>query len=146
MSKRLLKNIIFILVLLFVIAAAAGYFSWNKPHINIVKAPAIEISAVTLYKLFITDSIQAKSLYVNKVLNVPGTVKTIAVNQEHQQIILLKTSEADASVNCTMEKNTAEIKVGDQVSIKGFCVGYIGGEAAMGLRGDVFLTRCYRSA
>ena len=144
MKARLTKNIILIFVALVVIALIAGYTLWNKPHMDILKTEAIETNAVNLYKIFITDSTEAKTTYVNKVLNVSGTVKTVSVNQEHQQIILLKTSEPDASVNCTMEGSAIGIKVGDQILLKGLCVGYIGGEADMGLPGDVFLVRCYR--
>lgn len=144
METRPIKNTILIFVALVVIALIAGYTLWNKPHMDIRETEAIETNAVNLYKIFITDSTEAKTTYVNKVLNVFGIVKSVSVNQEHQQIILLKTSEPDASVNCTMEGNAVGIRVDDQVLLKGLCVGYIGGEADMGLPGDVFLVRCYR--
>ncbi len=144
METRPIRNTILIFVALVVIALIAGYTLWNKPHMDIRETQAIETNAVNLYKIFITDSTEAKTTYVNKVLNVFGIVKSVSVNQEYQQIILLKTSEPDASVNCTMEGNAVGIRVGDQVLLKGLCVGYSGGEADMGLPGDVFLVRCYR--
>jgi tRNA_anti-like len=144
MKRRLIKNTIFIFVALVVIASIAGYLLWNKPHTNILESETIETSSIDLYKIFITDSTEAKTTYVNKVLNVSGIVKSVSANQEHQQIILLKTSESDASVNCTMEGSGMGIKAGDQILLKGPCVGYIRGETDMGLPGDVFLVRCYR--
>lgn len=126
-------------------AAVAGYFLWNKPHQDIKDANAVETNAIALYNIFITDSAKAKSTYLNKVVIVSGIVKEVSANQEHQQIILLKTSVPDASVNCTMEENTNSFKAGDTIVLKGICVGYIGGDADMGLPGDVFLIRCYRS-
>ena len=144
MKRRSIKNITYIFIALVVIASIAGYLLWNKPHTNILKSEAIETTSVDLYKIFITDSTKAKTNYVNKVLNVSGIVKGVSVNQEHHQIILLKTSESDASVNCTMEDSGLGIKVGDQILLKGLCVGYIPGETEMGLPGDVFLVRCYR--
>lgn len=143
MKKASIKNIIFVFATLVVIALPAIYF-WNKPHTNILETKAIETNAINLYKIFIADSGVAKRTYVNKVLNVSGIVKSVSVNQQHQQIILLKTSEPDASVNCTMENKVMGIKVGDQVLLKGLCVGYISGETDMGLPGDVFMVRCYR--
>ena len=144
MKRRSVKNILFVFVAIVVFALAAVYLLWNKPHTDILETEAIETNAINLYKIFITDSTGAKATYVNKVLNVSGIVKKVSVNQEHQQIILLKTSEPDASVNCTMEGSAQGIKAGDKILIKGLCVGYISGEADMGLPGDVFLVRCYR--
>ncbi len=145
MKRRTIKNILFVLITLVVITSVIGYFLWNKPHADILETKPIETNAITLYKTFITDSAVAKTTYVNKVLNVSGIVKSISVNQQQQQIILLKTTEPAASINCTMEKNAEKIKAGDQVSLKGMCVGYIAGEADMGLPGDVFMIRCYHS-
>ncbi len=104
-------------------AAICGYLLWNKPHTDILEAKALETNAAALYKIFITDSVTAKTTYPNAVLNVSGKVKSVSVNQQHQQIILLKTNGADASVNCTMEENATGIKAGYEVSLKGFCIG-----------------------
>ena len=145
MKSRSIKNIFFVFASLAIMAFATGYFLWNKPHKNIMKTEAIETNAVTLYRTFITDSIKAKGAYVNNVLNVSGIIKNISVNQQNQQVVLLKTSDPDASVNCTMEANAEHIKAGDQVTLKGLCIGYISGDADMGLPGDVFLVRCYLS-
>ncbi len=111
------------------------------PLLKLVPSSEVTVCANASELCHVTE---AKTTYVNKVLNVFGIVKSVSVNQEHQQIILLKTSEPDASVNCTMEGNAVGIRVGDQVLLKGLCVGYSGGEADMGLPGDVFLVRCYR--
>lgn len=145
MQGRVKKNILLIFIALIVIAAFAAYRLWNKPHVDVKDADAVETNAIVLYNTFITDSIKAKSDYLNKVIIVSGTVKEILLNQQNQQIILLKTSVADASVNCTMEENANNYKVGDTIRLKGICAGYIGGDIEMGLTGDVFLVRCYLS-
>jgi hypothetical protein len=145
MSERSKKNILFIFMVLAFTAAVAGYLLWNKPHRNIKNANAIETNANALYNIFIAGSAKAKSTYLNKIVIVSGIVKEVTVNQQHQQIILLKTSVADASVNCTMEESTNSCKAGEAIRLKGICVGFIGGEADMGLPGDVFLIRCYPS-
>ena len=145
MKKRTIKNILLFFAVFVVLASTTGYFLWNKPHKNILATEAIETNAIILYNTFVTDSIKAKKTYVNKVLSITGIVKSVSVNQQHQQIILLKTSEPDASVNCTMETNAIGIKIGGEVLIKGLCIGYINGETDIGLPGDVFLVRCYYS-
>lgn len=145
MSGRFKKNIILIFILIALTVAVAAYLLWNKPHPNIKDANGIETNAIALYNIFITDSAKAKSTYLNKIVVVSGIVKEVSVNQQQQQIILLKTSVSDASVNCTMEENINNCKAGDAICLKGICVGYTSGETDMGLPGDVFLIRCYQS-
>ena len=49
---------------------------WNKPHLNVKDANAVKITAADLYKIFTTDSANAKSKYLNKVVAVSGSGKT----------------------------------------------------------------------
>jgi tRNA_anti-like len=48
--------------------------------------------------------------------------------------VLLKTDDLMFGVNCTMEDD-AQVKTGEQISIKGICTGYLT---------DVVLIRCYK--
>lgn len=121
------------------------YFIWNKPHKNVKDAGAENTTAASLYDLFITDSAKANALYTGKIVQVTGVITQSALNQESQQIILLKTAVAGAAVNCTMEEKTIPVKPGDTITIKGICSGYISGDAEMGLPGDVFIIRGYQS-
>jgi hypothetical protein len=145
MKGKLKRNILIFLIAIVVIAVVTGYMMWNKPHQNVKDANAIKITAIDLYKTFTTDSVKAKSTYLNVVVAVSGEVKQVSRNQQNQQVILLKTQTADASVNCTMEENINNVKAGDTIVLKGICSGYISGDIDMGLPGDVFLIRCYIS-
>jgi hypothetical protein len=145
MTGRLKKNIFFTFIALVLIAVITGFFLWNKPHRNVKDAEAIETNAIDLYHIFISDSAKANATYLDKIVRVSGTISGISVNQKDQKIILLKTSVPGASVNCTMEENINNYKVGDNITLKGICSGYIIGDADMGLTGDVFLIRCYIS-
>ena len=137
--------ILFILIAIGLCAFAIGYLVWNKPHTDVKNADAVETNAISLYNIFTSDSAKAKSAFLDKIIKVSGDVQKVFVNQQQQQIILLRTSVAGASVNCTMEQYTSAIKQGDTVTIKGICSGYIGGDSEMGIPGDVFLIRCYTS-
>ena len=145
MKGKLKKNILIFFIAIVLIAVVSGYLMWNKPHQNVKDADAIKITAIDLYKIFTTDSARAKSKYLNVVVAVSGEVKQVSLNQQNQQIILLKTNTPDASVNCTMEEKANNVKTGDTIVLKGICSGYISGDPDMGLAGDVFLTRCYIS-
>ena len=142
--KKKGRNILFILIGLGLwCGLVISYFVWNKPHQGVRDADAVRTNALTLYKSFTTDSAKAKSAFLNKVVSVSGVVKEVSVNQQQQQIILLKTLVPGAFVNCTMEKSSNNIQQGNKVELKGICIGYIGGDADMGIPGDVFLIRCY---
>jgi tRNA_anti-like len=130
-------------VIIFITVLTAAYLLWNKPHKNVEAAAAVEVAASDLYNLFITDSLKAKKIYVDKVVLVSGQVEKISVNQQQQNIILLKTAVSGAYINCTMEKNAEVFKQHENIKIKGICSGYISGDVEMGLPGDVFIIRGY---
>lgn len=141
MSKK--KLILISAIVLVGAAALTGYMMWNKPHKDVKDANGRQITATELYNLYIADSAKAKSLYTDKVVQVKGEVVKVSANQQNQQVILIKTSVAGACINCTMEQNDTAAKEGSTIIIKGICSGYIGGDADMGLPGDVFLVRAY---
>ena len=145
MVKKFKRYILLTFIAIVAIAVIIIYQIWNNPHQNIKDAFAVKTTANALYNSLTNDSANKKSIFINKVVSVSGEVKQVSENQQNQQIILLKTNIPDGSVNCTMEENANDINVGDTILLKGVCSGYIGGDVDMGLPGDVFLIRCYRS-
>lgn len=145
MKKKTKRNVFLIFITIVIAIAVVGYIIWNKPHVNINNANASKTTAIALYSSLSKNDTISKSLYFNKVVEVSGEITQISLNQQHQQIILLKTNVSGGSVNCTMEEKMNNIKAGDMIVLKGICKGYIGGDMDMGLPGDVFLTRCYPS-
>ncbi len=139
------KIILITIAAVIVITAITGYVLWNKPYKDVKDADGVKITAVDLYNNFITDSAKAILLYTDKVVLVSGEIIQVNLNQQAQQIILIKTAVAGASVNCTMEEKIAGLELGDKITVKGICSGYISGDADMDLPGDVFLIRGYPS-
>lgn len=137
------KALTIIITIVILVTSVTIYVLWNKPHKNVKDATAVELMAVDLYTVFITDSLKAKSLYVDKVIQVSGEIARLSLNQQAQQIILIKTAVDGGYINCTMEKKNDALKAGDKITLKGICSGYISGDIDMGLPGDVFLVRCY---
>lgn len=138
------KKLILLIVTAIVFAAAVIiYLQWNKPHKNVKDAVASEVAAADLYNIYIADSVKAKSLYTDKVIQVSGEIAKLSFNQQAQQLILIKTAVAGAYINCTMEQIATGYNAGDKIIIKGICSGYISGDIEMGLPGDVFLIRGY---
>jgi hypothetical protein len=125
-----------------------GYILYNKKHFNVENAtPVAEISAVDLHQIFITDSVLAKSKFIgnennHKVIKVTGKVTVIKNDQQGNTILLLKTTNDDAFINCTMEGKIADVTIGSTIVIKGVCTGY-NYDADMGIPGDVIVVRTF---
>lgn len=137
------KKMGWILFVLVLTGAAVVYFVWNKPHQDVASASSIQVTAAALYQAFIKDSAAANLQYIDKVVEVSGTVKAISVNQQQQKVVSLQTGTGDAAINCTMEQKDAVIKEGAAIKIKGICSGLGEGDADLGIMGDVYLIRCY---
>ena len=138
------KKKVFITVsLIILVAVALGSYLWNKPGVNVSGTEGVKASARVLYKIFSTDSLQAKKTYAQQVVEVGGVVTATSVNQQNQTVVLLNTGMQGSNINCTMEGKAERIKNGDSVNIKGICNGLGQGDADMGILGDVYLIRCY---
>jgi uncharacterized protein (DUF1330 family) len=137
------KRIIIPLIFLVLLAAAYGYYLYNKGPLSVVNSTAIKMSAEDLYQLFSTDPGNAIKKYAGKVIAVSGTVESLSTNQQKQMIVLIKTNANGGFINCTMEETDAQIRKNMQVTIKGICSGIGQGDEDLGISGDVYLSRCY---
>ncbi len=141
--NRKLKNILILLILVTLFAAVFGYYLFNKGPVDFRNSNAVKANATKLYELFNTDSTAALNKFSGKILQVSGEVTAISLNQDKQKVILLKTNTGGASVNCTMEEDPGEVNINTMVNIKGICSGIGQGDEDLGIKGDVYLTRCF---
>ena len=147
MTPNTKRMILFSVLCLVAIGAGIGYYLYNKKPLNPNNvSPDAKTTSTELYQAFSTDSSIAKKKFSRKdeVVEVSGVVSNISYNQDKQAIILLKTNEGGASINCTMEGPAENIKEADSISIKGFCTGMGAGDTDLGILGDVYMIRCYR--
>jgi len=144
MQRKLGKYAVLTFVAIIAVTGIISYRIWNKPHPDIRDADAVKTTSITLYNI-LSKKGSDSAIYLNKVVEVSGVIESVSKNEQNQQIILLKTNVSRGSVNCTMEEAVNGKKPGDTIVLKGICSGYIGGDMGMGLPGDVFLIRCYRS-
>ena len=89
--------------MLIIAAVALGLYMYNKGPINVKKARAIHVAAAFLYTAFEKDSIAANKKYAGKIVQVKGIVKEINLNQQNEQVVLLRTASGDASIYTTLE-------------------------------------------
>jgi len=115
-------------------SAYAWFFVWNKPMQDVKNAKAISVPATVIFNEYSANEKTANTKYIDKIVEVTGEVNSVSKNSEGKTVVLLKTDDLMFGVNCTMEDD-AQVKTGEQISIKGICTGYLT---------DVVLIRCYK--
>ena len=134
MKKKLL-----ILGAVFIIGAVSiGLMQYYKPHPDILKAKAdYQLSAKALYDAFDLDEETANSRYLDKIIEVSGTVKSSSTDENGILSFTLNSGNELSGVICQMDHLTQhenlEFMPGSKVSLKGICTGMLM---------DVVLVRC----
>ena len=98
---------------------------FNKPHRDVAKEMGIALSAQQLYDSFRTNEASANSQYLDKAIELTGTVADISTNQEGQKVVNFSTNDPLVMINCTFKTDPGNLKVGDSITFKGICTGYI---------------------
>ncbi|MGZ5244279.1 MAG: OB-fold protein [Bacteroidia bacterium] len=133
MKKWLIAVIIIILAI-----GGTVYYVFNKPKRDIAGSKEdFVITAPALLQEFETDETAANTKYLDKIIAVKGQIASIETTQEGNLNIALATNNEMSTVSCAMlpdEKHkAANIKPGDEFTIKGLCTGMLM---------DVVLTNC----
>ena len=130
-----MKKFIPLIFILIAAVALLSYYMYNKPHAETLNAVAdVVISPAELLASYDLDEKKADQMYLDKIIEIKGSIKTINSLPEGSSISL-DTGNELASVICEFESPDAikKVKVGDVVKIKGFCTGKLS---------DIILTRC----
>jgi hypothetical protein len=137
------KKFLLILFLVVLGTITIGYYFYNKGPENIRSSDALPVTATELYKAYLEDSVVAQQKFSGKVLTVSGVISKVDTNQQNETIISLKTNEPGAFINCSMEQSRQDQQLNRQVRIKGFCIGMGQGDPDLGIKADVYVTRCW---
>lgn len=116
------------------IGAGIGVYLWNKPPAKVEDSKGIPISATELCKQFSANETQANQKYLNKAVEVTGTVGEISKNQDGATVAVLQGDDPAMGVQCTMRDKNVVLSSGKTVTLKGFCSG--------NTMFDVLLTDC----
>lgn len=131
------KRFFIISVVLIIIA---GIFTWfwifraQDKSVENGKADLV-MEAETLVNSFNSNEDQANKKYLNKIICVHGIVGQIS-EDEKEITVELKVENTSSGVSCSFDKsvlNKSSLKIGENVTIKGVCNGYLM---------DVVLNRC----
>lgn len=131
------KKILVSILLLAIIGTFIAYKVYNKPHVNVAKSSAdITITANKILNEFSSDETSANTKYLEKIIEVSGTVSDVKIEKE-KGIITLKTNDDFGSVLCHLSEESTKlmstIKVGQNIKLKGICTGFLM---------DVILIKC----
>lgn len=124
MSKKR-QAFIFILILFIACAFTAGYIMWNKPQRKVENEKGIEVTSAQLVKDYQANEGEANKKYLDKAIEVTGTVAGIKDNLEGSATITLASDDAFTGVFCTLKEKPENVTTGSTVIIKGICSGML---------------------
>lgn len=129
------KNAIIAVVTLALLGAIFGWMQYNKPHRDATSEEAVyQLTAGELFEAFELNEQEASEKYLNKLLEVSGTVSEYNSDEQGNASVLLESNDMLFGVKCMLaELPEKPVVTGQAVIIKGFC---------SGLNGDVEMTRC----
>ena len=110
------------------ITALGGYyyvFVYSKTHHrNVQSEKGIVIQADSLSAAYQANEKNANALYLNKAVEISGTIVSIDKNQEGKITLIIGRSDSFSNVSATLI-STAPItqKIGETITIKGVCTG-----------------------
>jgi hypothetical protein len=120
-SKK--EAILFVLGAFIVLAATIITIALNRPHVKVEDQTSLSVTSADLGAAYLNDEAVANAHYLNKALEVSGSISGIDHNQDGGSMVLLSTGSPDAMVQCTMRDVTAALPRGASVKLKGFCTG-----------------------
>jgi hypothetical protein len=125
--KPYVKIAIFVVSFIALSAILAALYMFNLKHTDMAKArPDFIINATALQKEFEDNETTASAKYINKVIEVTGTIASVTKAGGNNLNISLKTGNDISSVICTFPAivDPAMIKAGDNITLRGDCSGF----------------------
>ena len=119
----MVRKILITIFILILIGVGTGFYLWNKPHQKVESAKSISITATNLAKEYSTNEKDADAKYLNKAIDVSGTISEVDKNQDGGVMIVLQTGDPTAGIQCSLREKGADPVKGQNIEIKGFCSG-----------------------
>jgi predicted PurR-regulated permease PerM len=126
--KPFVKIALFVVFFLALAGILAALILFNKQHKDLLKIkPDYIITAVDLQKAFEDNEAAANINYLNKVLEVSGTIESVKIGVENILSLTLETGSDFSAVICTFPAGTdpSEFSSGKPVTLRGECSGFL---------------------
>ena len=119
----MVRKIILAVLVLAAIGICTGFYMWNKKAPKAEDAKGVVITADGIARAYAADEQKANAAYLDKVLELSGTVSEVSRNQDSAVVVILDSGDPIAGVQCTMRERSVSMANGQQVVLKGFCRG-----------------------
>jgi hypothetical protein len=111
---------------------------YNKPHKNIGNSKVdFKMEAKQLFAAFEENESEANTKYLDKIIEVSGTVREVNTGEEDNISVILESENELSGVICQLDNLTTHKKTnfspGEKVIFKGICTGMLM---------DVVMVRC----
>jgi hypothetical protein len=126
--KTYVKIALFVVAFIAISAILAALYMFNLKHTDMAKAkPDFIVTATQLQKAFEENETTASAMYINKILEVSGTIVSIKPAENKVTNITLATGSEISSVICTFSaiSDPAKFKNGDEITLRGECSGFL---------------------
>lgn len=132
--RRILQSLFTIIVLL----GGLAFYTYYQPHKDIKQTKAdYTLNATNLFSEFEQDELSANDKYLDKLIQVSGTVKEVSIENNKIISISLESHDVMFGIICQLDEHTkhlrSDFKEGEKVTFKGVCTGMLM---------DVVLVRC----
>lgn len=106
-------------------AGAVVLYVYLKPHRDVAKEKAVQLTAQALFDAFKANENEANARYLDKAIELNGEVADITKNQEGNTVVNFKTNDPLFVINCTFKTDPGVLQPGQTIKFKGICTGYI---------------------
>jgi hypothetical protein len=119
------RTLVTIPVLILLCLAVWAVYEYKKPHTGAgSKTTEVSIDAVALYDDFSKNEVSANAKYLDRIIEVTGTVNDIQ-NANGASIVMLDANQPMGGISCKMFDKNDSCKKGDRVTLKGKCAGLL---------------------
>ena len=126
--KLYVKIALFVVTFIALSGILAALYMYNLKHTDMAKAkPDFVITASELLKEFEDNETAASTRYVNKILEVKGTIASVKPAENNVMNISLMTESDLSSVICTFNAiaDPSAFRTGDDITLRGECSGFL---------------------
>jgi hypothetical protein len=126
--KTYVKIALFVVFFIALITILAALILYNKKHPDTAKVkPDFIVTATALQKEFEGNEATASARYINKILEVTGTIISVTPVDSTHINISLKTGSEISSVICTFPGigDPSKFKTGEEITLHGECSGFL---------------------
>jgi hypothetical protein len=126
--KKSLKISLLAIVFIGLAGIGIGLYYFNLKDKNLQKTkPDYTMTSIDLQKAFEENEAVSIAKYVNKIIEVTGTIESVKAGEGNKTNVALKTGSELSLVICTLspQSDPAPLVSGNEVTIRGECSGFL---------------------